>query len=49
MSNKTDRSTYIKLLIAGIVILLILGGGIAAITLTRSGKVTKETAQRAPD
>ena len=49
MPNKSDRSTYIKLLIAGIVILLILGGGIAAITLTKSGKVTKETTERATE
>jgi RND family efflux transporter MFP subunit len=47
MSKTPDRSSYIKLIILGVVILLILGGGIAAISLTRSHKVTKETAERA--
>ena len=46
MPNTTNRSSYIKLLIAGVVILLILGGGIAAITLTRSNKSNKETSER---
>ena len=49
MSNKTDRSSYIKLLIIGIVILLILGGGIAAITLSKGNKVAKETNERATE
>jgi membrane fusion protein (multidrug efflux system) len=49
MSNNTDRSSYIKLIIAGVVILLILGGGIAAITLTKDNKFNKETKERATD
>jgi RND family efflux transporter MFP subunit len=49
MANTPDRSSYIKLLIAGGVLLLILGGGIAAITLTRSHAVTKETKERATE
>ena len=49
MSNKSDRSTYIKLLIAGIIIVLVLGGGIATITLTRGSKVAKETTARATE
>jgi membrane fusion protein (multidrug efflux system) len=47
MAKTPDRTSFIKLLIAGIVILLILGGGIAAITLTKSKAVTKETSERA--
>lgn len=47
MSNTPNRSSYIKLLIAGVVVLLLLGGGIAAITLTKNSRNSKETNVRA--
>ena len=47
MSNTPNRSSYIKLLVAGVVILLLLGGGIAAITLTKNSRNSKETNMRA--
>jgi len=49
MAKIPDRSTYIKLLIAGVIILLVLGGGIAAITLTKKSTIKKETAERSAD
>jgi RND family efflux transporter MFP subunit len=49
MATTSNRSTYIKLLIAGVVILLVLGGGIAAINLTRQKRYNKETVERATE
>lgn len=48
MSDTSNRS-YIKLLVAGVVVLLLLGGGILVISLTRSAKVKKETEARQQD
>ncbi|MCW3128435.1 MAG: efflux transporter, family, subunit [Bacteroidetes bacterium] len=45
MANES-RSSYVKLLIIGIVVLLLLGGGIAAISISKSGKVKNETKNR---
>ncbi len=44
--SDNSKGSYIKLLIAGIVLLVILGGGIAAISLTRSAKVRREAEAR---
>ena len=46
MANTSNKS-FIKLLIAGIVVLLLIGGGIAAIYITKSSKVKNETNNRA--
>lgn len=48
MSDTSNRS-YIKLLVAGVVVLLLLGGGILVISLTRSAKVKKEADARQQD
>jgi len=47
MSNSSGQSSYIKLIIAGVVIVLVLGGGIAAITLSKSKHENTETKERA--
>ena len=49
MAKTPNRSSYVKLLIAGAVILLVLGGSIAAITLTKGSKIKKETDARATE
>lgn len=47
MSNTPNRTSYIRLLVVGLVILLVLGGGIAAITLSRNNSFKTETNERA--
>jgi RND family efflux transporter MFP subunit len=49
MTTETKRSTYYKLLAAGLVILLVIGGGIAAIYITKKNKLEAETVQRDRD
>jgi flagellar basal body-associated protein FliL len=41
-----QSTSYIKLLVSGVVLVLILAGVIAAIFISRSGKVSKESAER---
>ena len=41
-----QSTSYLKLLISGVVLLLILAGVIAAISISKSGKVKKENAER---
>ena len=41
-----QSTSYLKLLISGIVLLLILAGVLAGITISKSGKVRKESAER---
>jgi RND family efflux transporter MFP subunit len=45
MSN-SPKSSYIKLLVIGIILILILGGGLAIITIKRSNKVKTQTSER---
>jgi RND family efflux transporter MFP subunit len=45
MANES-KSSYIKLLIAGFILLLLLGGGIAAITISKASKVKNESKDR---
>ena len=47
MSNTANRSSYIKLLIIGIIILLVLGSGIAFISISKGRTVKNETTERA--
>ena len=47
MAKTPDRKSYIKLLVGGIIILLLLGGTIAAITLSRGKVINQETSDRA--
>ncbi len=44
--SETSKRSYIKLLIAGVVILVLLGGGILVISLTRSARVKREAEAR---
>ena len=48
-NSNTSKGSYIKLLVAGVVILAILGGSIAAISIARTSKVKKEADARAQD
>lgn len=45
MANES-KSSFFKLLIAGIVLLFLLGGGIAAITISKANKVKNESKER---
>jgi membrane fusion protein, multidrug efflux system len=49
MTTETKKSTYYKLLAAGIVTLLLIGGGIAAIYISKKNKIEAETVQRAKE
>ena len=45
-TSNTSKSSYAKLLIVGILLLLILAGAIAGIYISKAGKVKKESSER---
>lgn len=49
MATEVKRSSYFKLLIAGIGILLVMGGGIAAIYISKANKIEAESLSREVD